>query len=135
MTRPGASSHAFWISSFTSDQGCWDERVPILKATPNARIRFLSLEPLLGPLGEIDLTGIDWVIVGGESGDGYRQMHGDWAREIRDQCLEQKVHFFFKQWGGFPKSKQGRLLDGLEHNDWPVVEQSHKLGYPMPVRL
>ena len=73
-------------------------RIDILRDTP-AAVRFLSIEPLLEDLGEIDLEGIDWVIVGGESGPGARPMHPDWARSIRDQCLAAKVKFFFKQWG------------------------------------
>ncbi len=84
--------------------------------------RFLSIEPLLGPLGRIDLTGIDWVIVGGESGPGFRKMEEAWALEVRDQCSEAKVPFFFKQWGGFRPKAGGRTLDGQEWNDFPSVE-------------
>ena len=84
-----------------------------------ATIRFLSLEPLLGPLGRLDLSGIHWVIVGGESGPGHRPMKPEWVREIRDQCLAQNVSFFFKQWGGLRPKSGGRLLDGDEWNQWP----------------
>jgi len=74
-------------------------------------VKFVSIELLLGDLGELDLTGIDWVIVGGESGPGVRPMEIEWVRAIRDQCLQRQVPFFFKQWGGVHKKKAGRTLD------------------------
>ncbi|MDY6793814.1 MAG: phage Gp37/Gp68 family protein [Actinomycetota bacterium] len=77
-----------------------------------AHIRFVSFEPLLGPIRDLDLAGIDWVIVGGESGPKARPMKPSWVREIRDQCLSEKVPFFFKQWGGVNKKRNGRVLDG-----------------------
>ena len=86
-----------------------------------APIRFLSLEPLLGPLGRLDLDGIHWVIVGGESGPGARPMESAWAREIRDQCVAAGVAFFFKQWGGFRPKSLGRMLDGREWEQWPAL--------------
>lgn len=85
----------------------------------SARVRFLSLEPLLGPLRGLDLDGIHWVIVGGESGPGARPMHPDWARAIRDRCLDAGVPFFFKQWGGARPKAGGRTLDGREWSQWP----------------
>ena len=93
-------------------------RVAHLKRA-NASIRFLSVEPLLGRIGPIDLSGIAWVIVGGESGPGARPMDPNWAREIRDQCAQQKVKFFFKQWGGRTSKAGGRILDGKLHNGFP----------------
>jgi protein gp37 len=87
----------------------------------NTSIRFLSVEPLLGPLGVLDLAGIHWVIVGGESGPGFRAIDPDWVREVRDQCLEQSVPFFFKQWGGLRPKSNGRILDGVEWNDLPTI--------------
>lgn len=84
-----------------------------------ASTRFLSLEPLLGPLGQLDLTGIDWVIVGGESGHGARPMQVEWVRRIRDQCHSQGVAFFFKQWGGTRPKTGGRALDDREWNEFP----------------
>lgn len=87
----------------------------------SARIKFLSLEPLLGPITKIDLTGIDWVILGGESGPRARPMKTDWVEDIRDQCLSARVPFFFKQWGGFDRKKRGRVLDGQIWNDMPKV--------------
>lgn len=95
-------------------------RVRQLKQVP-ARIRFLSCEPLLGPL-ELDLKGIHWVIVGGESGRGYRPLDLDWARTIRDRCLEAGVPFFFKQVGGFTPKANGRELDGRGWDEMPTSE-------------
>ncbi|MDA8161627.1 MAG: phage Gp37/Gp68 family protein [Desulfobacteraceae bacterium] len=94
-------------------------RIDYLRET-GSRIKFLSLEPLLGPLPRLDLTGIDWVIVGGESGPGARPMNPEWVREIRDTCLESDVPFFFKQWGGVHKKAAGRMLDGRTWNGMPV---------------
>ncbi|MEZ4330892.1 MAG: phage Gp37/Gp68 family protein [Myxococcota bacterium] len=85
----------------------------------NASIRFLSVEPLLESLGEIDLTGIHWVIVGGESGPGFRAMDPTWVREVRDQCVDQCVPFFFKQWGGVRPKSGGNLLDGEQWLQYP----------------
>ena len=94
-------------------------RLRHLQESP-AAVRFLSLEPLLGPLGRFDLSGISWVIVGGESGPGARPVDAEWVCEIRDLCAERRVPFFFKQWGGLRPKSGGRLLDGLEHNGFPV---------------
>ena len=96
-------------------------RIDDLKET-DAAIKFLSLEPLLSSLGEIDLSKIDWVIVGGESGPKARPMNIEWVREIRDQCIEQNTPFFFKQWGGVNKKKNGRLLDGKLWDEYPHYE-------------
>ena len=93
-------------------------RIDALREAP-AAVRFLSIEPLLEDLGRIDLTGIDWVIVGGESGWGARPMNSSWVMSLRDQCEAANVLFFFKQWGGVQKSRHGRLLDGRTHDDMP----------------
>ena len=93
-------------------------RINDLKKVP-ASIKFLSLEPLLEPLPFIDLEGINWVIVGGESGPNARPIKLDWVRQIRDKCTEQSVPFFFKQWGGVFKHKSGRILDGITWNEYP----------------
>jgi protein gp37 len=93
-------------------------RIDDLRNT-NAAVRFLSLEPLLGPLGRMDLEGIHWAIVGGESGPGSRDMHAEWVTEIRDQCVLECVPFFFKQWGGVNKKRTGRLLDGRTWDEMP----------------
>ena len=100
----------------------YTHRIDHLKATP-ARVKFLSLEPLLGALPALDLDGIDWVIVGGESGPGARPMRPSWATEIREQCLAADAPFFFKQWGGVNKKKAGRLLDGRTWDQMPVTER------------
>lgn len=88
----------------------------------DAHLKFLSLEPLLGPLPDLALAGIDWVIVGGESGPRARPMADEWVRDLRDQCLAAGVPFFFKQWGGKNKKKAGRLLDGRTHDAMPTTQ-------------
>jgi protein gp37 len=93
-------------------------RVDRLRRT-GARVKFLSIEPLLEDLGEFDLTGIDWVIVGGESGPGARPMKAEWVRNIRQQCAAAGVPFFFKQWGGTRKKAAGRELDGRTWSEMP----------------
>ncbi|HEX6904204.1 MAG TPA: phage Gp37/Gp68 family protein [Thermoanaerobaculia bacterium] len=86
-----------------------------------AQVRFLSIEPLLEPVGQLDLRGIHWVIVGGESGWHARPVDPQWVREIREQCLRQRVPFFFKQWGGKRKGRNGRILDGRTWDEMPSV--------------
>jgi len=93
-------------------------RLRHLRQTP-AGIRFLSIEPLIGRIGKIDLSGIDWVIVGGESGPGARHMEPEWVREVRDQCVREGVAFFFKQWGGLRPKSGGRKLDDREWSQFP----------------
>jgi protein gp37 len=93
-------------------------RVRHLQQAP-AGVRFLSIEPLLGPVGMVPLEGVDWVIVGGESGPRARPMEADWVREIRDQCRSSGVAFFFKQWGGLRPKDGGRKLDGREWSQFP----------------
>ncbi len=93
-------------------------RIDHLREIP-AAIRFLSLEPLLGPVPNMDLSGIDWVIVGGESGPGARPMEKEWVHDVRNQCSKAGVKFFFKQWGGVNKKKAGRLLDGILYDEMP----------------
>jgi protein gp37 len=95
-------------------------RLDRLRRTP-AAIKFVSLEPLLGPLEDIDFTGIDWAIAGGESGPGARPMQPEWVRSIRDQCVQSGVAFHFKQWGGVNKKRTGRMLDGRTWGEWPAV--------------
>ena len=97
----------------------WSARAQTLRMTC-AQTKFLSLEPLLGPLPGLDLSGIDWVIAGGESGPGARPVHPDWIREIRDACVRHEVPFFFKQWGGVNKKHAGRLLDGTTWDGMPA---------------
>jgi protein gp37 len=97
-------------------------RVAHLRDAPSA-VRFLSVEPLIGSVGEIDLSAIHWVIAGGESGPSARVMQIEWAREIRDACLSQGVPFFFKQWGGIRPKSGGRDLDGREWSEWPQKQR------------
>lgn len=94
------------------------DRIDHLRNT-NAHIKFLSLEPLLGPLPNLNLTNIDWVIVGGESGPKARPMKEEWVHNIKVQCKQAGVAFFFKQWGGKRKSKTGRMLDGRTYDEMP----------------
>lgn len=96
-------------------------RITNLKKVP-ATVRFISFEPLIGPIPTLDLKGIHWVIVGGESGPGARPIKAQWVRDIRDMCLEQGVPFFFKQWGGVRKRLAGRTLDGKIWDQYPEVE-------------
>ena len=98
-------------------------RVDLLREC-GAITKFLSLEPLLGPLPDLNLDGIDWVIVGGESGPGARPMEADWVRTIRDQCVEAGVLFHFKQWGGVFKKRHGRELDGRTWDEMPSFDKS-----------
>jgi protein gp37 len=83
-------------------------------------VRFVSFEPLLGPIGDVNLADIDWVIVGGESGPGARIMKPEWAHALRDACLDAGVPFFFKQWGGVQKKRAGRLLEGRTWDQMPT---------------
>ena len=108
-----------WLGVSVEDQ-LRAKRIAHLQRT-NAVIRFLSVEPLLGRIGPIDLAGIAWVIVGGESGPGARPMDINWVREMRDQCAQQEVKFFFKQWGGKTSKAGGRVLDGEIHDDFPIA--------------
>lgn len=91
-----------------------------------ATVKFVSFEPLLGPVGEVDLTGINWAIVGGESGPKARPMAEEWAIHLRDQCRAAKVAFFFKQWGGVRPKSGGRLLRGREWNQYPSMEDRNR---------
>lgn len=95
-------------------------RIEHLRGVP-AAVRFVSAEPLLGPLGDVDLDGIDWVIAGGESGPRARPMDIAWGRDLRDQCVDQGVKFFFKQWGGRTPKAGGRELDGRTWDDMPIT--------------
>jgi protein gp37 len=103
--------------SIESDDYAW--RADYLRQVP-AAVRFLSIEPLLGPIKKLSINGINWVIVGGESGPGARPLHADWVRSVRDQCWKHGVPFFFKQWGGRSPKAGGRELDGREWNELPV---------------
>jgi protein gp37 len=135
VAQPSAGkSESFWWGVSVENRQHGLPRMDHLRAAP-AAVRFLSVEPLLEDLGTIDLTGISWVIVGGESGPGARPMHGEWVRGIRDQCADAGVAFFFKQWGGTRKSLTGRTLDGRTHDarspasPHPIAAASDRLGH------
>jgi protein gp37 len=107
-----------WLGVSVENRSQGLPRINYLRSTP-ASTRFLSIEPLLENLGELDLEGIDWVIVGGESGAKARPMSPEWVRSIRDQCIAKGTRFFFKQWGGARPKSGGRLLEGEEWNAFP----------------
>lgn len=108
--------NAWFGVSIESAEYAW--RIMHLRSVP-AQVRFLSIEPLLGPLYHLDLRGISWVIVGGESGPKARPIEASWVRDIREQCLNANVPFFFKQWGGTRKKQAGRVLDGRTWDEMP----------------
>jgi protein gp37 len=107
-----------WWGVSVEDKKYGVPRIDVLRQMMGAN-KFLSIEPLLEDLGALDLSGIDWVIVGGESGKNARPMCAEWVESIRLQCLEQNVPFFFKQWGGANKKKSGHLLNGVEYREVP----------------
>jgi len=119
--RRGPANIWFGVSV---EDGSKKSRIRHLQDAP-AGVRFLSIEPLIGPVGPLDLSGIHWVIVGGESGPRAREMNKEWVRDIRDQCRASKVPFFFKQWGGLRPKTGGRRLDGREWSQFPKVQPSY----------
>ncbi len=137
LTGPLASAAALpnvWWGVSVEDRRHGLPRIDALRAAP-ASVRFLSIEPLLEDLGTLDLTGIGWVIVGGESGHGARPMHPEWVRSIRDQCAAAGVPFFFKQWGGVHKSRAGRELDGRHHDEAPPSTAAEAPGNRVRLQL
>ena len=119
LLRLGSLRHIWW-GVFVEDRRYGLPRIDDLRAAP-AGVRFLSIEPLLEDVGQLDLSGIDWVIVGGESGPGARPMARSWVESIRDQCRRARVPFFFKQWGGVQKKRAGRLLGDRTYDEFPEV--------------
>jgi len=111
-----------WLGT-SVENDCYVSRIRSLVRVP-ASVRFLSLEPLLGPIPRLPLSGIHWVIVGGESGPGARPMEQEWVVQIRNRCLKYEVPFFFKQWGGVHKARAGRDLDGQTWDDMPKLGES-----------
>ena len=109
-----------WMGVSVENQS-YTHRIDDLRVVP-VKVRFLSLEPLIGRIQNLVLNNIDWVIVGGESGPGARPISEEWVTEIRDKCLIQGVPFFFKQWGGTNKKKAGKLLDGRIWDQMPLRE-------------
>jgi protein gp37 len=118
MARSIQWSENIWIGTSVENNE-YVQRAKTIAKVP-AAIRFLSIEPLLGPVTRLPLSNIEWVIVGGESGPGARPMEVNWVRTIRDRCVRYEVPFFFKQWGGVQKSKTGRLLDGRTWDELPI---------------
>ncbi|MDP8205606.1 MAG: phage Gp37/Gp68 family protein [Candidatus Electryonea clarkiae] len=114
-------SENIWMGVSVENQK-YTSRIDHLRQT-DVSIKFLSIEPLIGAIDELDLEGIDWVIVGGESGPKARIIKKEWVTKIRDICLEKQVPFFFKQWGGVNKKKAGRLLDGKLWEQMPEIPQ------------
>ena len=121
--RNAAAAPNIWWGVSVENRKYGLPRVDLLRQAP-AQVRFLSIEPLLEDLGEVDLSGIHWAIVGGESGRGARPMKREWVVNILRQCREQGVQFFFKQWGGVHKKKAGRLLNGRTYDEMPAVTSS-----------
>jgi protein gp37 len=122
LARFARAKHILWGVS-VEDRAFGLPRIPSLRQS-GAISTFLSVEPLLEDLGEFDLSGIGWVIVGGESGAGARLLMPEWVRSIRKQCRASKVPFFFKQWGGVRKSAAGRTLDGRTYDEFPAAAQN-----------
>jgi protein gp37 len=116
--------NSVWLGVTVEDQDHGVPRIDTLRSMRDYPYpRFLSVEPLLEGLGELDLHEIDWVIVGGESGPRARPMEPQWVYDIQDQCADQNVPFFFKQWGGRLKGQRGCLLEGHEVKEWPELLQ------------
>jgi protein gp37 len=118
-------SHNIWMGVSVEDDKVTD-RIDLLRKT-DARVKFLSLEPLIGSLPNLNLDGIDWVIVGGESGHNPRPMQADWVLDIQEQCEAKEVAFFFKQWGGRNKKKTGRELNGRTYDEMPEIDLQHSV--------
>jgi protein gp37 len=126
--RFAAEQDHIWWGVSVEDQKYGLPRISHLQDSP-ARVRFLSIEPLLEDLGAFDLSGINWAIVGGESGPGARPMREEWVISVRDQCAISRVPFFFKQWGGVRKAKNGRVLQGQTYDEYPK-----RIASPVPER-
>jgi len=138
--RFAAEQDHIWWGVSVEDKKHGLPRIRDLQEAP-ARVRFLSIEPLLEALGSFDLSGISWAIVGGESGPGARPMREEWVISIRDQCRASRVSFFFKQWGGVRKAKNGRMLGGRTYDEyperaaWPVPERANCLAHAEEILL
>ena len=127
--RLAAAQRHIWWGVSVEDRKYGLSRIEHLRNSP-AAVRFLSIEPLLEDLGRINLTGISWVIVGGESGPGARPLREEWVLSIREQCKAARVPFFFKQWGGVRKARYGRELEGRTYDEYPA-----RLSAPVPDRI
>ncbi|KQB44382.1 Bacteriophage protein gp37 [Flavobacterium daejeonense] len=118
-------THNIWMGVSVENDKVKD-RIDFLRET-NAKVKFLSLEPLIGPLPNLNLNKIDWVIVGGESGHRPRPMDAEWVIDIQEQCKKNEVAFFFKQWGGKNKKANGRILNGRTYDEMPEIELQHSV--------
>lgn len=138
VRRHGPIGEHIWLGASVESYP-FIKRIETLRQVP-VKVRFISFEPLLDTAlenGRLDLTGISWAIVGGESGQNYRPVKPEWVREIRDKCLEQKVAFFFKQWGGLRPKSGGKILDGVTWTDYPAgaLERLKNGKEPVQVKL
>jgi protein gp37 len=133
LPRAAAAPHIWWGVS-VEDKKSGVPRIDHLRRAP-VRTRFLSVEPLLEDLGKLNLKGISWVIVGGESGRNARPMNREWVVGVRDQCHAKAVPFFFKQWGGKNKAVAGRELDGMTYDEYPESETTEPLSRTERERL
>jgi protein gp37 len=132
--RFGGNAKNIWWGVSVENKKHGLPRVEHLRRAP-AVVRFLSIEPLLEDLGELNLSGIHWVIVGGESGRGARRIKREWVIDILRQCRAQGVRFFFKQWGGVHKSRAGRLLDGKTYSEFPELSPSPMIGRNLRLQM
>jgi protein gp37 len=130
VRKYGRMPDHIWLGT-SVEMALYNSRIETLRQV-DVPIRFVSFEPLLGPIGRVDLNGISWAIAGGESGPRHRPIDKEWVRELRDQCVEQKVAFFFKQWGGLTPKSGGRRLDGRFWNEYPRYVPHHS-GRPVVV--
>lgn len=133
LREAAKAAHIWWGMSVENRKHGLPRIDKLRSAKP--KVAFLSVEPLLEDLGAFNLSGIDWVIVGGESGSGARPMSPEWVRSIRDQCRSAGVPFFFKQWGGVKKSKTGRELDSRTYDEFPDYPASRVIGRPERLAL
>jgi len=118
-------THNIWMGVSVENEKV-KKRIDYLRQT-KAKVKFLSLEPLIGPLPKLNLTNIDWAIVGGESGHNPRPMEASWVLDIQEQCKSNDVAFFFKQWGGKNKKANGRLLNGRTYDEMPEIDLQHSV--------
>lgn len=121
--RYGKIPDNIWLGT-SVELACYERRIDFLRLV-DVKIRFVSFEPLLGPIGKVDLRRISWAIVGGESGPRHRPIKKEWVRELRDRCINEGVAFFFKQWGGPRPKSGGRKLDGKYWNEYPDLVPSY----------
>jgi protein gp37 len=132
--RRGATASHIWWGVSVENRAHGLPRIDQLRAS-GAKVKFLSCEPLLEDLGRFNLRGIDWVIVGGESGPGARPMEEAWVLRIREQCARRGVPFFFKQWGGVQKSRFGRSLEGKTYDEFPTLAETLVPARPIRAKL